>query len=79
MKNPIVHFEIPADDVNRAKTFYEKTFGWDVKKFDYSGGEYWICTTTDVDEKMMPTKPGAINGGIMKRKDPKQPFSGREY
>ena len=33
MKNPIVHFEIPADDTERAKDFYAKTFGWEINKF----------------------------------------------
>lgn len=74
MKNPIVHFEIPAEDVARAKKFYEKTFGWQIEKFQMPGDEYWIVRTTEVDKKMMPTKPGAINGGMMKRKNPQQPF-----
>ena len=74
-KNPIVHFEIPADNVERAKNFYEKIFGWQISKFDMADGEaYWIVRTTEVDEKMMPTTPGAINGGMMKRKNPGQPF-----
>ena len=33
-KDPIVHFEIPADDVERAQKFYTEAFGWDIKKFD---------------------------------------------
>ena len=74
MKNPIVHFEIPADNVERATKFYTETFGWDITKFALPDGDYWIARTVDVDKNMMPTKPGAINGGIMKRKDPKQPF-----
>ncbi len=74
MKNPIVHFEIPADDVERAKKFYEKTFGWQIDKFPLPEGDYWVVRTTEVDKKMMPMKPGAINGGLMKRKNPGQPF-----
>ena len=74
MKNPVVHFEIPADNVERAKKFYEKIFGWQIDKFPLPGGDYFIVRTTPVDEKMMPTKPGAINGGMMKRKNPGQPF-----
>lgn len=27
----IVHFEIPADDLERAKTFYTKLFGWKIE------------------------------------------------
>ena len=43
MPNPIVHFEIPADDVARAKAFYEKVFGWKVKRFPLppGGPEYY--------------------------------------
>ena len=75
MKNPIVHFEIPVDDVERAKTFYTKTFGWEMDKFPLLGSDdYWVVRTTEVDKNMMPTKPGAINGGLMKRKNADQPF-----
>lgn len=72
-KNPIVHFEIPADDVERAKKFYEKIFGWEITKFEFPNHDYWIVRTTEVDKNMKPTEPG-INGGLMKRKDPRQPF-----
>ncbi|MBS3136684.1 VOC family protein [Candidatus Woesearchaeota archaeon] len=74
MKNPIVHFEIPADNVERAKKFYEKIFGWQIEKYAMPEGDYFIVRTADVDKNMMPTKPGAINGGMMKRKSPGQPF-----
>ena len=30
MPNPIVHFEIPADDVQRAIKFYEQALGWKI-------------------------------------------------
>jgi uncharacterized protein len=75
MPNPIVHFEIPVDDVERATAFYTITFGWQMNKFDMPSGElYYGVTTTDVDDKHRPTKPGEINGGLMKRKAPGQPF-----
>lgn len=75
MKNPIVHFEIPADNVERAKKFYEKIFGWDIQPFPMGKGEtYWMVRTVDVDKNQMPTKLGAINGGLMKRKNKGQPF-----
>ncbi len=75
MPNPIVHFEIPADDEQRAMDFYKKTFGWDFHKFDMPNNMvYWGVTTSEVDEKMRPTKPGEINGGLMKRVNPGQPF-----
>jgi uncharacterized protein len=74
MKNPIVHFEIPADDVTRAKAFYQKTFGWEVERFPLPEGDYWVVRTIEVDKNQMPVKPGAINGGLMKRKNAGQPF-----
>ena len=70
MPNAIVHFEIPADDVARAKAFYENVFGWKIKQFPMPAGgpEYWGVTTR---------KEGAvgINGGLMKRNMPGQPFA----
>jgi predicted enzyme related to lactoylglutathione lyase len=65
----VVHFEIPADDLGRAKTFYGKVFGWQIDSMEMpGGGEYTGLTTTPVDEKTMtPTEPGAINGGMMQR------------
>ena len=26
--NPVVHFEMPAEDRTRMRAFYERTFGW---------------------------------------------------
>jgi predicted enzyme related to lactoylglutathione lyase len=64
----VVHFEITADDVGRAKEFYGSAFGWSLQDVDMGGGAtYTTVTTVPVDEKMMPTEPGAINGGLMRR------------
>jgi predicted enzyme related to lactoylglutathione lyase len=62
----IVHFEIPADDISRAKDFYSLTFGWQLDDMP-EGIDYTIIRTVDVDEQQMPKEPGAINGGMMKR------------
>ena len=61
----VVHFEIPVDDLARAKGFYGSIFGWDQQ--DMEGWDYTIVRTTPVDEQQMPTEPGAINGGMRKR------------
>jgi predicted enzyme related to lactoylglutathione lyase len=61
----VVHFEIPADDVERAKEFYRSVFDWQLQ--DMPEMDYTIVRTTEVDENQMPTTPGAINGGIMRR------------
>jgi hypothetical protein len=64
----VVHFEIPADDLTRAKKFYSTVFEWrmnEVPEF-----EYVMVGTTESDQNGMPKDPGAINGGMLKREDP---------
>jgi predicted enzyme related to lactoylglutathione lyase len=62
----IVHFEIPADDEARAREFYRETFGWQLQEMPEL--DYTIVMTTPVDQQtQLPTEPGAINGGLMKR------------
>jgi predicted enzyme related to lactoylglutathione lyase len=64
----VVHFEIPADDVERAKGFYGAVFGWQLQTMSMGEGEYTIVMTTPVDEQsQQPTEPGGINGGMMQR------------
>jgi uncharacterized protein len=68
----IVHFEIPADDVERAKKFYSDLFGWKMEKWPgtdskdtsspSSNMEYWIISTTD-----SKGNKASIAGGMMKR------------
>ena len=64
----VVHFEIPVDNVERAKKFYA-VFGWNLQDWPMSDGSTYIGVhTTPIDEKThMPLKPGAINGGMFKR------------
>ena len=65
----VVHFEIPADDLDRAKAFYGSVFDWQIVTMPMGGGvDYTGATTTPVDEQtMMPTTPGAINGALVPR------------
>ena len=64
----VVHFEIPAEDLGRAKDFYGSVFGWQLNTMQMGDGEYTIVMTTPVDQQtQMPTEPGAINGGMMQR------------
>lgn len=63
----VVHFEITADDVARAKAFYEKVFDWKIIKVPMPGMEYMTIHTVETDEKQMPKISGAINGGMMKK------------
>jgi uncharacterized protein len=64
----VVHFEIPADDLSRAKKFYSTVFGWRANEMPEM--EYVMIGTTESDEDGMPKQPGAINGGMLKRQDP---------
>ena len=64
----VVHFEIPADNLARAKKFYSTVFGWSLNEFPEM--EYTIARTTDSDQNGMPKEPGAINGGMLQRQDP---------
>lgn len=62
----IVHFEIPADDQERARNFYKSAFDWQINPMPEM--DYNIVITTPSDEKTgMPSQPGAINGGMMAR------------
>ena len=63
MPRPI-HFEVPADNPDRAVRFYEKTFGWKFQKWD-GPMEYWMVKTG------ADGSPG-IDGGLMRRQQPGQ-------
>ena len=59
----IVWFEIPADNVERARTFYGKLFGWKIDKFPGPTTKpYWLINTGNDD----PSR----NGGMMQRQFP---------
>ena len=59
----VVWFEIPADNVERARTFYRKLFGWKNDKFPGPTTKpYWLISTGNDD----PSR----NGGMMERQFP---------
>ena len=65
MDHTVVHFEIPADDPERALKFYRELFGWEIQKWSSQAGpEYWSVSTVRPDGK------GSIrlgtNGGILR-------------
>lgn len=62
----VVHFEIPADDMERAKKFYKTVFGWKMTDASTPQGPYMMVETTETG-KEGPKNPGAINGGLTKR------------
>jgi uncharacterized protein len=61
MSGRIVHFELPYDDEERARTFYGELFGWDLQS--YPGMDYTMVSTGPSGDQG-PTEPGYINGGM---------------
>jgi predicted enzyme related to lactoylglutathione lyase len=77
MDHTVVHFEIPADEPERAAKFYRELFGWEISRWEGSTGAgedagYWMVRTVPTDDKGQPTGPG-VNGGLMRRMMPGQP------
>jgi predicted enzyme related to lactoylglutathione lyase len=64
----IVHFEIPAKNLEKLKSFYSELFGWRIYR-DPGPVEYWMIETVPVDEKGMPARPG-VNGAMYKEDKP---------
>jgi len=58
----VVHFEIHADDPQRAVAFYQDIFGWQINKWE-GPEDYWLVITGPDNE------PG-INGAILRRHGP---------
>ncbi len=74
MANPVIHFEIQADDAARAQKFYETVFGWDVsqmmtKDANQPGSmNYWGLKTR-------PDGEVGINGGMYERAGASMPLN----
>lgn len=67
--NPVIHFEMPAEDRKRMADFYTKAFGWEANMLGEDFGNYTVVMTGESD-KNGPVKPGYINGGFfVKTKD----------
>jgi uncharacterized protein len=60
----IAWFEIPADNLERAKAFYKNLFGWNINPFPGSD-DYWHIDTGGADE--------TPDGALKKRKHPQEP------
>ncbi|MGW3481865.1 VOC family protein [Rhodococcus indonesiensis] len=71
MTGRIVHFELPYDDGDRARSFYRDAFGWSLS--DVPGMDYTLVTTGPVDQTGTSTEPGYINGGMFRRDELKSP------
>ncbi|MBI4052972.1 MAG: VOC family protein [Candidatus Diapherotrites archaeon] len=71
--NPVIHFEMPAEDRKRMAEFYAKAFGWKTEMLGEDMGNYVLAMTTDSD-KNGPKKPGAINGGFFPKNSSPQKY-----
>jgi predicted enzyme related to lactoylglutathione lyase len=57
----VVHFEIHADDIERAKAFYSAVFEWTFQDWgEFTGSPYWGIVTG-------PDEAPGINGGLLQR------------
>jgi uncharacterized protein len=65
--NPVVHFELPYENADRAAAFYRAAFGWQIQQLDAAMGNYVVVTTATADAKADAPR-GAINGGIYQKK-----------
>ncbi len=63
----VVHFEIPFDDGDRAGSFYQQAFGWQLMPMPDM--DYTIVMTGPTDPETGPSESGFINGGMFKRSE----------
>jgi predicted enzyme related to lactoylglutathione lyase len=64
MSGRVVHFEVPFDDGDRARAFYQNAFGWNIMpmpEMDYT----MVATGPSGDQG--PSEPGYIGGGMTAR------------
>jgi predicted enzyme related to lactoylglutathione lyase len=64
----IIHFEIPAEDLEKLRKFYSELFGWKIEKTP-APIDYYMIHTVPTDEKGMLLRP-SVNGGMMKKQNP---------
>jgi len=67
MENSVVFFELPADNLEREKNFYEKVFNW---KITHNPGlDIYMLGTSPSDERGRSSEPGTINGLMAMRRN----------
>ncbi|HEY7467900.1 MAG TPA: VOC family protein [Acidimicrobiia bacterium] len=67
MSGRVVHFEIPYDDGERARLFYNEVFGWEMTELPEMS---YTLVTSGPSGAEGPDEPGFINGGMMPRREP---------
>ncbi|HLN22237.1 MAG TPA: VOC family protein [Bacteroidales bacterium] len=74
-RNPVVHFELPAEDKKRMADFYSEAFSWEPHFLGEEMGNYVTVSTAETDKDGMIQQKGAINGGFY-MKNPDSPVNG---
>jgi hypothetical protein len=67
MSGKVVHFEVPYDDGDRARSFYADVFGWQIHSMPEM--QYDMVSTGPVTDQGMPSEPGYVGGGMTQRSD----------
>lgn len=57
MYHAIIHFEIPAENVEKLRKFYTQLFGWKIEKTE-GPVDYWSIETVPFDERDRLESPG---------------------
>jgi predicted enzyme related to lactoylglutathione lyase len=71
--DPVIHFEMPAEDLARVQKFYKSAFGWQTTSLGTEAGDFVLAFTSETDpETRMPQKRGFINGGFYKKAEQAQ-------
>lgn len=65
--NPVVHFEMPVDQPERATKFYADAFGWKANHMGAELGDYIVMHTGETSEDGMIKEKGIINGGFFRK------------
>ena len=64
MGGRVVHFEVPFEDGDRARAFYQDAFGWNIMPMPEM--DYTMVSTGPTGDQG-PSEPGYIGGGMMER------------
>jgi len=72
--NPVVHFEMPAEDRKRMADFYTNVFGWQTQMLGEEMGNYVLVATSEVDQNGRPKEAGKINGGFYQKDKDSAPY-----
>jgi predicted enzyme related to lactoylglutathione lyase len=75
MNHPVVHFEIPYDEEERAKTFYKEAFEWKIMDWPLEDGSNYVGIQTGaVGEDNKSLEKGEIGGGMVPRSQAQTPI-----